>query len=220
MSPDEEMLYGYLLGELYGQKADFAKAYEHLMAVATKSHDPKVAQRALQAAVATGDTKRILDAANLWRQLAPNAPAAQEAIIGAALDAKAYDIAKDELKNLLAQNPGSRGDYILALPQLLASIVDPRERYYFAKAVLVDFQDMVETQYVLATFAYESKNLDEAIALARGALSNKPNWPPVILLYGNLLRERNPKEAVAFFREKVSNSRKIKISSLAWCSLF
>lgn len=196
------MLHGYLLGELYGQKADFAKAYEHLMAVATKSHDPKVAQRALQAAVATGDTKKILEAANLWRQLAPNVPTAQEAIIGAALDAKAYDIAKDELKNLLAQNPDSRGDYILALPQLLAGIANPRERYQFAKAVLIDFQNMVETQYVLATFAYESKNLDEAIALARSALYNKPNWPPVILLYGNLLRERNPKEAVAFFREK------------------
>ena len=202
MPPEESMLYDYLLGELYGQQEDFEKAYEKLIQVALQSKDAKVAQRALQAAAATGDAQKVLKAAELWYQLAPQVPITQEAVIGAALDAKAFEIAKETLKNLLHQRHESRRDYILALPQILSSVPDPRQRYDIAKDVLADFQFMAESNYVLATLAYEAKILDEAIAMALQALDKKPDWPPAMLLYGNLLRERNPQQAVAFFKEK------------------
>ncbi len=139
-------MYLYLASEIAFQRGDWESAFRTMEALARQTHDPRLAQRSFEFAWSARQPEAALDAAKLWRALAPNSEEAMQNYLNSVVLTDELDEAQEVFQRGLAAEPAaSRGSMIFQIQRLLSHAKDKDAAFTVLQSVLAPYPDMVET---------------------------------------------------------------------------
>lgn len=210
-----ELLFQILAADFAAQRGAWAAAINTSLQVARQTRDPRLAQRALEFALASDNLPRAWDAARLWLELAPEDPQAEQAeVMLAAANGNTDNLAK-VLAQQLAITP-DKGEAILQIQIILSRLGDPRVSLAVLEDLLVGpLRNLPEAHAALAQAAHEAGDAERALAEARAALAARPDWE---IAAGMLLQFGLPQQPDATlteirgFIERNPEARSVRLS--------
>lgn len=196
-----QQIYNLLVAELAARQGDWATAASHYEAAAQKSSDPKVAERAMQLALAAKDSKLSSQTLERWIRLAPDSPEAAQYRAMEHVQAGRYDEAVNDLIKLRdhISRDKAKGDGTDFIITLLALSKD-KEKVYQTLQRYAAKDNSNRTQLALAAFAIKAKRPEEGLTAARQVQKrgNKSEKVQATRLISEALRELDkPAEALA-----------------------
>lgn len=213
-----QIVFQLLASEVSAQRGQIASATATYLALARQTRDPRLARRATELALAERSLERALQAAQLWREYAPESMLASQTLEALWLSTGRLDA----VEPLLAQRLSAARDagrLAQAYPELLRSLMRVPDRgaalalfdrlavpdrevpeAHLAAAALAERASDKERAAVEATEALRLSPDDErtAIAAARHLQQSTAGAPAAAELLGEFLR-RQPKATEARF---------------------
>lgn len=214
---EEQIMLQFLLAEMAGEQEDYRTAALLLLALAEKTSDPRLAERALQAALLADDMDSAEKAASLWLSLAPDTRGAREALVALMLEKGKWEAAKPHLQALLAQNwEAAMSGFV----PLMLRAPDPVRAYHFASELLLPYEGDPRSQNLLATLAVRAQDYAAAEKHAKRFFSAHPNDEGPALLLANILMQEDPNAAVTHLRAFAKGHPQAKKSRLALAQVY
>jgi len=187
-----ELLYRLMFAEIAVQRGETAAALHEFMTVARQTRDPRVARRATEVAIGARDLSDALEAAALWRSLAPADSEAEQSYSSLLVANGQYDTARPLLERQIAAaaNPIEVLD---RLQRVLAHAPEPTQGLRLLEAVAQKYIKAPATTYeahlIVARGAHAAGNDQSAVAHARAALAARPNSELALITVVQLLIE-------------------------------
>ncbi len=168
-SPLSYQVYNILAAEMYARQGNTGQAALHYMAAAQQAQDPRLAQRASELAVTSGDTVLSGRALALWVQMDPHSAEARQYSVLTNLRAKRYD---EALKDLVAvrddveKREGHGFEFIVSLLSL-----EPGDNgaYETFKRYVETVDGSARAQLALASLALNAGHFDAALKAGEAA---------------------------------------------------
>ena len=128
-SQSGEAVFEVIASEIAIQRGEAGLAYNTYMEMARQYRDPRLAQRAMEIAIAGGSPDLALQAAKAWDELSPrNQTKPKEVLITLlALSNRWNDVVKPAIELLQQQTPAQQENTLLQLQALLAKAKDENE---------------------------------------------------------------------------------------------
>ena len=174
-----DLFYQLTSAELEFKAGRWQGPYTTLMKAAQQTRDPRIAQRAVEMALAAKQGAEALAAIRLWRELAPHSEEATEYFLGFMVLGdqmeQAEPVFSERLKNAA---PALRGTAIFQMQQYLTRAKDKAAAFAMAERVLAPYvttADALEAHLVLAQGAYAAGDNGRATQEAQQALKIKPD---------------------------------------------
>jgi Flp pilus assembly protein TadD len=181
------LLYQLMAAELAAQQGDLGAAYSIYLKLARETRDPRLARRAAEIALQGRALQQSLEAAELWRQLAPASKEASKSL--ALLYASsgrfddAYGILAPEIKA-----SGSPATELSRLQRQLARTQDRQGAFRLLERLAQPYGDSADIRLVLAAGAHAAGLQDRAAAEAKAALAQQPNDERTVLMAAQFLQ--------------------------------
>src|SRR3990172_2680652 len=121
---NDELLYEFLLTEIANQRGHKALAVKSSADIAKKTGDPRLAKRAAQLAVESGDMSKSIDALRYWREVEPTSIFAARMLSSIWLRGGKLDEAQPELAMILATEKENQGNEFMQIFQMVVSHPD------------------------------------------------------------------------------------------------
>ena len=194
------LVFQLMAAELALQRGDAASAFAAYLSAARQTRDPRLARRAAEIAIGARATAQALEAATLWRELAPGSTEARQTTAVLLVGAGRYDEAADlfashlqsaeqplealrQIQRMLLRAP----DRVAAL-ELLVRLAQPyREQPQIAADVLL----------ILAGSAQAAGQTQRALEHAQEAAALRPDDPRAALAVAQLLARPGGQDDVA-----------------------
>lgn len=193
---DSELVYAVLVAEMAARSGDLATASTYYLQAAERARDPRLAELAVRAALASGDDRSTERGIALWLSLAPDSVGAHQ--VAALLRIKAHD-REGVLTHLSEVIQIAGADAAVGYNHavgILTRVVDGQERLDLMRALVDLDAGNPEAQQALAVVAASVGENAEAEAAVRRALALKPDWSkPQIFLVRLMLAENKRAEA-------------------------
>jgi len=199
-----DLLFRLIFAEIAVQRGEPGAAFTELMTVARQTHDPRLARRATEVAIGARALPQALEAAGLWRSLAPSDGEADQSYSSLLVANGRYDQARPLLERQIstASNPIEILD---RLQRVLAHAPEPAQGFALLEAVAKKYLDApttgFEAQLIVARGAHAAGNSAAAVAHARAALALRPDSELAVITVVQLLVEggarATPNEASA-----------------------
>ena len=213
-----EFVYKYLVGEIAGQRGDIGLASSLFYELAKSSRDPRMAERATQAA-AYGNQKRLaLRAANLWVELDPGSTEAQQALVQMLLNEGELNEALPHLQKLL-QTEDTRANAFLFLNGALSRHKDKAAALKLVQKLAKPYQDLAEARFTVGHIAWNAGKDDLAIKELDAAEELRPGWELSAMLHGEILQRQSPTSAEEFYSRFLAQYPESKDVRLAYAKL-
>lgn len=199
-----ELLFGVLASEIAAQRGATGSAAMTDLALARQTRDPRLAERAAQFAVASGNLELAGDALRLWLEADPDSLRAREQLIAVSLAGGQLDQARPMIEALLARKPELAPAVFGELARLA-----PQARDKAAMAALVNdlaprFPKLPEARFAVITSAAgvgDQASIDAAFDdLARLA----PKWDLPVAWQAERLRKRDIPAAIDFLGKELA----------------
>ncbi|HQR19955.1 MAG TPA: tetratricopeptide repeat protein [Burkholderiaceae bacterium] len=181
------LMYQLMAAELAAQQGDLGSAYAIYLKLARETKDPRLAQRAAELALQGRALQQSLEAAELWRQLAPSSKEAAQAL--ALLYASsgrfddAYRILAPEIKN--SANPALE---LSRLQRQLARAQDRKGAFVLLERLAQPYLADAEVRLVLGSGAHAAGLTERSVAEAKAAIALKPDDERTVLSAAPLLQ--------------------------------
>ncbi|WOD18339.1 tetratricopeptide repeat protein [Paraburkholderia kirstenboschensis] len=215
-----QIVFQVLAAEVALQRNQPAPAYQTYLALARDTHDPRMAQRATEIALAAQSPSDALAAAQLWQQYAPDSErAAQLDASLLVLSGKPDDAAPllaRELEKVPAQN---RGSAILALQLLLSRGPNRIGGLHVLQDMLKNDMNRPEAQLAIARQQLVSNDAPGARKSLEQALALKPDYLPAALMLSQMGPEER-KEGIASLEKYVQQNPKSHDARLALAQMY
>ncbi|AXF13261.1 tetratricopeptide repeat protein [Paraburkholderia caledonica] len=215
-----QIVFQVLAAEVALQRNQPAPAYQTYLALARDTHDPRMAQRATEIALAAQSPSDALAAAQLWQQYAPNSErAAQLDASLLVLSGKPDDAAPllaRELEQVPAQN---RGSAILALQLLISRGPNRIGGLHVLQDLLKNDMNRPEAQLAIARQQLVSNDAPGARKSLEQALALKPDYLPAALMLSQMGPEER-KEGIASLEKYVQQNPKSHDARLALAQMY
>jgi tetratricopeptide (TPR) repeat protein len=196
-----EMLYEFLLAEIASQRDQREVAAEAYAELARETLDPRIAQRAVEVALASRDAELAVKATNLWLQLEPNSVTAQQTLIALLLTTGKISEATPHIKRLLTDQPATAARIFMQLGGLTARYPDKPAVLKLMKDLAADYQGLAEAHFATAQAARVAQQAPLALSESKAALALHPDWELAALLHGDVLSQSAPQTAIKFYRD-------------------
>jgi tetratricopeptide (TPR) repeat protein len=213
-----EFVYKYLVGEVAGQRGDIALASALFYDLAKSSRDPRLAERATRAAAYGNLQQQAISAASLWAELDPESTEAQQAISQMLLGSGNLNDAQPYLKKLLADE-GTRASGFMYLNSALARYPDKEEALKLVQDLAKPYPNLAEAHLTLAHSALLAGKDDLALKELKIAEDMRPDWELAAMLHGEILLQKSPTEALAFYRRFTDQHPEANDARLAYAKL-
>ena len=209
-----EVLYKYLAAELAFQRGEAFSAYATMLALARSTRDPRLARRALEFAAAGSLTAEALKAARVWRDLAPQAEEATQALIGLLIANNRVDEARQALAQLLAAStPDTLPAAIVSVQRQLARMTDRKRGTALLRELLAPYRDSLEALLTLAQTAMVSGERSLALSEARAALARHPGSEVAALTLAQIIEDKTEAAAMlANFLKSNPRARDVRLA--------
>ncbi len=199
------LLYEMLLTEFASQRGHGELALDGSADIAQKTRDPRLAKRAAQLALQSGDMNRAIAALGLWRETEPGAAMPTRLLALLLLRGGRLDEAGGELVKLLKAEPANAGAIFLQISPPLAAYSDPSAALKLARELASGYPNVAEAHWVVAQLA--QKTGDEPLALneVRQARSQRPEWNWPVMLEAQLLYSHEPRRGLEMLSRYLSD---------------
>lgn len=185
-----DLFYQLTSAELEFKAGRWPGPYLTLMKAARQTRDPRIAQRAVEMALAAKQGEEALAAIRLWRELAPHSEEATEYFLGFTVLGdqieQAEPIFSERLKNAA---PALRGLAIFRMQQYVTRAKDKAAAFAMLERVLAPYAAMHEAHLVLAQGAYAAGDGGRATQEAQQALRIKPDSELALLTLAQVTPE-------------------------------
>jgi len=198
-----EVIFEVLASEIALQRGEAGLAYNTYMEMARQYKDPRLAQRAMEIAIAGGSPDLALQAAKTWDELSPASQTKPKEVLITllVLSNRWSDAVKPAITLLSQQTPAQQENTLLQLQALLAKAKDETEAlrafYEIASTVKIAPKDQ-GLLYTYAMSAEKSGRLDVMEKTLREILRKNPNDANSLNALGYSLADRNIKLPEAF----------------------
>ncbi|WP_118180858.1 tetratricopeptide repeat protein [Paraburkholderia phosphatilytica] len=231
MSPDEakdlpnvdltsQIVFQVLAAEVALQRDQPAPAYQTYLALARDTHDPRMAQRATEIALAAQSPSDALTAAQLWQQYAPSSERASQLDASLLVLSGKPEDAEALLGRELAKVPAdNRGSAILALQVLLSRGPNHAGGQKVLQDLLKDDMNRPEAQLAMARQQLVADDAAGARKSLEQALKLKPDYLPAALMLSQMGPEARA-EGIASVEKFVQQNPKSRDGRLALAQLY
>ncbi len=201
----QDLLYEILLSEFAAQRGHMALALESSMDLAQKTRDPRLARRAAQLAMQSGDMEKSVEAVGLWHELDPGSAMGTRMLSSLLLRGGKFEEARPYLVDVLKSSGEDVGLTFLQLYPLTAPQQDKVAALKLMRELAEPYPKVSEAHWVVAELARAAG--DETLALneAREAHKLKPAWNAPVLLEVELLNKTAPEKSLALMRGYLSD---------------
>lgn len=199
----QSWLYGLLAGEIVAQRGGTGVAAETYLQLARETRDPRVAQRASEFAMFSGNVKQASDALALWVELDPDAESAREQLLIALLRVGKLAESRPLIERALAQQPARAGGVFVQLARLLARQPDRAAAAALVSELAERYPDLPEARFAHLAVAAEAGDQaaveQEFSRLAKIA----PGWDVPVLWQVDRLRRNSVPAAIVFLQAQM-----------------
>lgn len=198
--PTAEFVYKYLLGEVAAQRGEYILAGQLFLDLAKQTRNASLAERATQAASLARTPQLALPSAALWSELAPDSMPAAEAASQLFIAAGDLNKAIPQMQKVLA-NEKVRANAFMEINALLARIENKALVLQTVQTLAKPYPALAEAHFAIAQSAFFAQNrpLMESELLTASKL--RPGWEPPAQIRGQILAEKDPAQAVTFYRD-------------------
>jgi predicted Zn-dependent protease len=215
-----QIVFQVLAAEVALQRDQPAPAYQTYLALARDTHDPRMAQRATEIALAAQSPSDALTAAQLWQQYAPDSERAAQIDASLLVLSGKPDEAGPILARELAKVPAeNRGSAILALQLLLSRGPNRIGGLHVLQDLLKNDMNRPEAQLAIARQQLLSDDAPGARKSLEQALTLKPDYLPAALLLSQMGPEER-KEGIASLEKYVQQNPKSHDARLALAQMY
>jgi predicted Zn-dependent protease len=215
-----QIVFQVLAAEVALQRDQPAPAYQTYLALARDTHDPRMAQRATEIALAAQSPSDALAAAQLWQQYAPNSERAAQLDASLLVLSGKPDEAAPILAGELAKVPAdNRGNAILALQLLLSRGPNRIGGLHVLQDLLKNDMNRPEAQLAIARQQLVSNDAPGARKSLEQALTLKPDYLPAALLLSQMGPEER-KEGIESLEKYVQQNPKSHDARLALAQMY
>ncbi|MHB1950393.1 MAG: tetratricopeptide repeat protein [Acidiferrobacteraceae bacterium] len=196
------LMYQVLLGEIAGERGDFAISTKYLGAAASRTKDPRLARRTAEIALYAGQYHRARDASRLWVQADPKSVTAHEAYAESLLGTGRTDQAAHELGEVLRLTPpDQRPAVYVAIAGLLARQPAGSDPAKLMERLVALNPRSAHAYFALARLDAERIRIKAAEQAIDKSLSLKPAWEQAAIFKGHILMlAGHAGEAARFYR--------------------
>lgn len=191
-----ELLYQFLLSEIASQRGDAAVAVEGSSALARKTRDPRLAMRAAQLALQSGQADKAIEAIRIWRQSDPDSIMAMSALSEVLLRSGRLDEARQEFVNLLQAKNANTGQIFLQTYQMLASYPDKAAALKLMRDLAQPYPNVAEAHWAVAQLALAYGDEELALNETRQARALRAEWGIAVSLEAHLLKKNAPQQGL------------------------
>jgi outer membrane biogenesis lipoprotein LolB len=198
-----EAMFEVLASEIALQRGEAGLAYNTYLEMARQYKDPRLAQRAMEIAIAGGSPDLAMQAAKIWDELAPATDSKPKEVLVTllVLSNRWSDAIKPATDLLRQQTPAQQENTLLQLQALLAKAKDEsdamRAFYEIASTVKISPKDP-GLLYTYAMSAEKVGRIDVMEKTLRDILRKNPNDVNSLNALGYSLADRNVKLPEAF----------------------
>ena len=215
-----QIVFQVLAAEVALQRDQPAPAYQTYLALARDTHDPRMAQRATEIALAAQSPSDALAAAQLWQQYAPDSERAAQLDASLLVLSGKPDDAAPILARELARVPAdNRGSAILALQLLLSRGPNRIGGLHVLQDLLKNDLNRPEAQLAIARQQLVSDDAPGARKSLEQALTLKPDYLPAALMLSQMGPEER-KEGIASLEKYVQQNPKSHDARLALAQMY
>ncbi|MDH5632060.1 MAG: tetratricopeptide repeat protein [Gammaproteobacteria bacterium] len=198
-----ELLYYILVGEVAGQRGELAIAVQALLKAAEQTRDPRLAERATQAAIYARQFKEGSQAGQLWTEIEPDNQTAHESLATTLLELDQPARAQLHLEQALqlADQKNLLGTVFLRIGGMLSRQKNRDAAMEVMQNLTVVYPKNPYAWLALAHLSVRADNLATASQAASSALKHKPGWEDAALYKGRILIGQNELDkAEQFYR--------------------
>ncbi|MDE1179657.1 tetratricopeptide repeat protein [Paraburkholderia sp.] len=215
-----QIVFQVLAAEVALQRDQPAPAYQTYLALARDTHDPRMAQRATEIALAAQSPSDALTAAQLWQQYAPTSERAAQLDASLLVLSGKPDDAAPILARELAKVPvDNRGSAILALQLLLSRGPNRVGGLHVLQDLVKNDLNRPEAQLALARQQLAADDQPGARKSLEQALKLKPDYLPAALMLSQMGPEER-KEGIASLEKYVQQNPKSHDARLALAQMY
>ncbi|MGF7134397.1 Flp pilus assembly protein TadD [Paraburkholderia sp. EB58] len=215
-----QIVFQVLAAEVALQRDQPAPAYQTYLALARDTHDPRMAQRATEIALAAQSPSDALAAAQLWQQYAPTSERAAQLDASLLVLSGKPDDAEPLLARELAKVPEeNRGSAILALQLLVSRGPNRIGGLHVLQDLLKNDMNRPEAQLAIARQQIVANDAPGARKSLEQALALKPDYLPAALTLSQMGPEER-KEGIATLEKYVQQNPKSHDARLALAQMY
>jgi tetratricopeptide (TPR) repeat protein len=212
----EQMMFKLMLSEVALQRGQTQIAVPAFLDLARETRDPRLAQRATEAAWNARMVSAALEAAGLWLQTDPESTQARQILAALLVNQSQLDEAKPHLEQWLASDPAHIGQSFLQLAKLLSRNKDRQGVLQLMQALAKPYPQVAEARLTVAQAAWNAGALQMSLDESRAALNLRPDWELAALFHAQALQRRSNDEAAKFLSEYLSKHPKASDARLMY----
>lgn len=200
----QDIMYDILLGEIAGQRGQYDISITSLARVARKTRDPRLAERAMRAALHAKRYEEALEQGELWVQLQPRSQQAQESVGSILMELKRPAEAQLRFEQVLviAGTGKARDRAYRRVASILGRQRNRAAAIEIMRTLVAQDDDIPSAHLALAHLAVRADELDVAVEAAGRALELRPEWEQAALFKaGILVSQKESVKAQKFYEE-------------------
>lgn len=200
----QDIMYDILLGEIAGQRGQYDISITSLARVARKTRDPRLAERAMRAALHAKRYEEALEQGELWVQLQPRSQQAQESVGSILMELKRPAEAQLRFEQVLviAGTGKARDRAYRRVGSILGRQRNRAAAIEIMRTLVAQDDDIPSAHLALAHLAVRADELDVAVEAAGRALELRPEWEQAALFKaGILVSQKESVKAQKFYEE-------------------
>lgn len=192
-----ETMFGLLVGEMAATMGNLPLASSAYSEMATKTRDPRVAQRAFELSMAAQKLPLAAESVRLWAQLDPNSSSAQEMNVALLLATDKADEAVTVFNKHVKAHPERTAPLFLQLNNWFDYLPSKTSsRLALAERFAQSFKTLPEANYAIAAAALNDGKATPGLAAIEAALKTRPAWPEASLIKAGLLQIESAAKAM------------------------
>lgn len=206
-SPEEQAMYDLLVGEFAGQRGLLDVSAEYYLEAASETRDARIAERAVQIALAAEDHAAGLRAVRLLAELRPGDLEVQQLMVLVMLRGEHPEEALVPLRSIVENTPGGPGRGALVASALLSRERDKAVALGLMRSLAEHYPSLPEIHYGVAGLALPSGEFEAGLRAVDRSLTLRPGWSQAIILRSRLLRRQGRQaQARAYLQRMVDDA--------------
>ncbi|GHD62023.1 tetratricopeptide repeat protein [Jeongeupia chitinilytica] len=190
-----ELLLRFLVGDIALQRDRPQLAAQTWHDLAQRTNDPRVARRATEVAIGSGQLSIARDDAQRWIDAVPDSAAARQVMLSLLIRANRLDEAKPHIQALLAAQPQEIAPFFLQMHMLWDKNTDREAALRLTEELTTPYPQLAEAHFARAVALANVGRIDEALKELDEANRLKANWEPAILYRAQLMGKSSSPEA-------------------------
>jgi tetratricopeptide (TPR) repeat protein len=215
----EQLMFKLMMAEVALQRGQPEIAVPALLELARETRDPRLAQRATEAAWNARFPDAAIEAAGIWLQAEPGNARARQVLAAMLASQQKLGPARGHFEQWLASDPQNVGQSFLQLSTLLARNADRKAVLELMRALAKPYGKVPEARLAVAQAAWNAGNDELALEESRAALKLSPDLEVAALFHAQALQKRSNDEALAFLAEYLKTHPDAKDARLNYARL-